>query len=222
VTITENSTLGFDVLGRHYDLPYDVAINPTKERLLIAATELFAMHGYTEVSMRDIADQLSITPGALYNHYSNKEMLWKAVLDQAASLYLLYFKHLEEEMCKAESFEALLDIIFLEPLKMSNTYTNYAFALIQAQQFRDKQAAQVFSGVFMGFGAKSLRSQFEAAIKQGFAQPFDTQTAAVAIIQSVMMAINATVQESLGTLVPFDATTQLIGIKQMILKLGRL
>jgi AcrR family transcriptional regulator len=87
--MNKSSNISFEVLGRHYDLPYDVSITPTKERILFVATELFAIKGYTAVSMRDIANKIDITPGALYNHYENKEKIRDAVIEQAESLYIL-------------------------------------------------------------------------------------------------------------------------------------
>ncbi|CAI8729478.1 HTH tetR-type domain-containing protein [Pseudomonas sp. IT-P74] len=39
------------------------------------AVELFARHGFSRVSMRDLATCLGITAGSLYNHIENKEAL---------------------------------------------------------------------------------------------------------------------------------------------------
>ena len=62
----------FDVLGKHYDLPYAEGTNRTKEQILIESTLLFALKGYSDVSMRDIAQKVGITPAALYNHFTTK------------------------------------------------------------------------------------------------------------------------------------------------------
>jgi uridine kinase len=103
---------------------------------------------------------------------------------------------------------------------MSNTFTNYGFALIQTQQLQDKKSAEVFYDIFIGFGTNSIKAQLDFAIEKKLAKPFDTQTAALIIIQGVMMAINAKIQKELGTVVPFDATEALEGIKQFIIKQG--
>ena len=49
----------------------------TKERILETSLALFAQRGYSGVSMRDIAEQLGVTKGALYKHYDSKQ----AILD---------------------------------------------------------------------------------------------------------------------------------------------
>ena len=52
----------------------------TKERILLAALELFARGGYEAVSVQDIADQLGITKGALYRHYRSKREIFESIL----------------------------------------------------------------------------------------------------------------------------------------------
>lgn len=47
----------------------------TADRIRRAATALFARHGYAAVSMRDIAGEVGIGAGALYNHFATKQDL---------------------------------------------------------------------------------------------------------------------------------------------------
>ena len=54
----------------------------TKERILLEALELFARDGYEAASMRDIADRLGITKGALYRHYRSKRDIFDAILSR--------------------------------------------------------------------------------------------------------------------------------------------
>ncbi|MDL2218734.1 TetR/AcrR family transcriptional regulator [Ruminococcaceae bacterium OttesenSCG-928-O06] len=51
-----------------------------KEEILNTARRLFNQRGYNEVSMRDIADALSISVGNLTYHYPRKEDLMEAVV----------------------------------------------------------------------------------------------------------------------------------------------
>lgn len=43
-----------------------------RERILAAASELFAHHGYHATSIRDVARAVGVTVGALYAHFSGK------------------------------------------------------------------------------------------------------------------------------------------------------
>ncbi|ACU75406.1 transcriptional regulator, TetR family [Catenulispora acidiphila DSM 44928] len=47
----------------------------TRRRILDSATEVFAEHGYSGASMRDIAERLGITKAGLYYHFASKEEL---------------------------------------------------------------------------------------------------------------------------------------------------
>ena len=52
----------------------------TKERILLEALDLFAREGYEAVSVRDIADRVGLTKGALYRHYRSKRDIFDSIL----------------------------------------------------------------------------------------------------------------------------------------------
>ncbi len=55
-------------------------MSDTKERILLAALELFARDGYEAVSVSDIAGSLCMTKAALYKHYRNKRDIFDSIL----------------------------------------------------------------------------------------------------------------------------------------------
>lgn len=58
----------------------------TRERLLLAATRLFADSGYRGASVRDICNQAGANPGAISYHFGGKRQLYRSVLRQAAAV----------------------------------------------------------------------------------------------------------------------------------------
>jgi len=52
----------------------------TKERILLAALELFSRDGYEAVSVSMIAGTLNMTKGALYKHYKSKRDIFEQIL----------------------------------------------------------------------------------------------------------------------------------------------
>jgi len=56
----------------------------TREKLLLAATRLFAEHGYAGASVRDICNHAGANPGAVSYHFNGKRHLYRAVLRHAA------------------------------------------------------------------------------------------------------------------------------------------
>jgi AcrR family transcriptional regulator len=56
------------------------AAEDTRRRILDAATELFNQRGYAGTSIRDIAERLGMTKGALYYHFASKDDLLQAMV----------------------------------------------------------------------------------------------------------------------------------------------
>jgi AcrR family transcriptional regulator len=56
------------------------AAEVTRARILEVATELFYARGYAGTSIRDIAEALGLTKGALYYHFAGKEALLDAMV----------------------------------------------------------------------------------------------------------------------------------------------
>lgn len=54
----------------------------TIANILNAAEELFLARSFASVSMRDIAEQVNMTKGALYHHFDSKEALYVAMMQR--------------------------------------------------------------------------------------------------------------------------------------------
>lgn len=54
----------------------------TDKRILDAAAGLFAMRGFTAVTMKDICAAASISRGGLYRHYSSTAMVFTAIIER--------------------------------------------------------------------------------------------------------------------------------------------
>ena len=61
-------------------------IADTRDRLLDAATGLFADAGYRGASVRRICDLANANPGAVSYHFGGKRQLYRAVLRRAGTL----------------------------------------------------------------------------------------------------------------------------------------
>ena len=59
-----------------------------RRRLLERAVELFALHGYDELSMSAIAREAGISKPLLYHYFRSKRDLFEAALTQAAELHV--------------------------------------------------------------------------------------------------------------------------------------
>jgi AcrR family transcriptional regulator len=206
----------FEVLGHSYCLPLSEERIPTKERILLEASILFAIKGYASVSIRDIADKVGITPGALYNHFGGKDALLDAVLNQAKELYLIYYKHLDECLNYVTNFDELLDILFLEPIQMRNEYTNYVFSLVITEQLHNKKAGEIYIHDFIGYGISFLQNWFDLSVERGWAKPFDTKATAEIIINCVLATITMMIQRDTGNESPHNSVGTLSELKEYL------
>jgi AcrR family transcriptional regulator len=113
----------------------------TRQDLLAAAQRLFLSQGFTATPMRQIAREVGITPGAIYNHYPGKDQLFTAVLQNAApydELFALWDK------MEADSAEDLVRQTFRAALAFVMDHQDYLqLALIDAQE-RDGVALVAF------------------------------------------------------------------------------
>jgi AcrR family transcriptional regulator len=57
---------------------------PSFDRLLAAARELFAADGYAATSLDDVCDRAGVTKGSLYHHFRGKAELFEAVFEEEA------------------------------------------------------------------------------------------------------------------------------------------
>lgn len=68
----------------------------TRARIEAAAVELFARKGVDGTSVRDIAEKVGVSEGALYRHFSSKDEL-------ARELFLTRYAALAREICAIEA-----------------------------------------------------------------------------------------------------------------------
>jgi AcrR family transcriptional regulator len=60
-------------------------VDERRKQLLELGTELFARHGYEELTMAQIAREAGISKALLYHYYSSKQAYFVATLEQAAA-----------------------------------------------------------------------------------------------------------------------------------------
>jgi len=60
--------------------PYQNGIR-SRRKIIESASRIFASHGYNSGSLRQIANEVGVTPAALARHFGNKEGLLSAVLE---------------------------------------------------------------------------------------------------------------------------------------------
>src|SRR5262249_24455017 len=70
----------------------------TRRNLLAAARHLFAARGVEDTTIADIAERADIAIGSFYNHFSTKEELLDALIEQALSEQLRLLQRRQAEL----------------------------------------------------------------------------------------------------------------------------
>ncbi|GAB2843878.1 TetR/AcrR family transcriptional regulator [Actinocorallia aurea] len=110
-----------------------------REQLLGVAAELFATRGYAETTMRDIADASGILAGSIYHHFSSKEAILDAILQEF--LVGLHGRFSAVEKAGNDPRETLSELIRISFLTIQDTphevavYQNETDNLLRHQDF---------------------------------------------------------------------------------------
>ena len=68
-------------MAKRMKVPQQRAIE-TRLRIVEAAYRVFSRRGYGQATVDEIGDEAGVSMGALYHHFSSKEELFRAILDQ--------------------------------------------------------------------------------------------------------------------------------------------
>lgn len=149
----------------------------TKERILLTALQLFARDGYEAVSVRNIAEELGITKGALYRHYKNKRDIFDSIVDrmiqidaQRAKEYQMPVEQYDEmsESYANTSWENI-EKYTIEQMKF---WTEDSFALLfrrmlTLEQYRNAEMAELYSQCIVEGPVSYMEDLFRELTKKG-------------------------------------------------------
>jgi TetR/AcrR family transcriptional regulator, transcriptional repressor for nem operon len=143
-------------------------MNDTREYIIDQAYSLFITKSYEAVSISEISKAIGFTKGALYHHFTNKEELFRAVIDKYLLITeisiptddLSLAQFMEESLKKAE--EIVRNILGEKPAYIP---INYFALLIDA--FRHYPGFAEEKGQYIGIEINRIKSVLDNAIKRG-------------------------------------------------------
>ncbi|MGN1195305.1 MAG: TetR/AcrR family transcriptional regulator, partial [Acutalibacteraceae bacterium] len=113
----------------------DLKTEITKERILKAATEEFALYGYDGATVNQICQKHSISKGLIYHNFDGKEGLYLCCVEQAVNQFISYMSR--------QKFGADFKLYMKERCKFFEMYPYYsqlifAVVLTDSSDFADK------------------------------------------------------------------------------------
>jgi AcrR family transcriptional regulator len=132
-----------------------------RKQLLAQCFDLFAQHGYSALSMRQIAEELEVSTGTLYHYFPTKEALFQQLVEEvtqqtifAAVSQLQQGGPLEERLVALFSFLAQHEdelrkqlLVTLNYYQHRNLYGQAAGEILQAGADRYGQALRECAGL---------------------------------------------------------------------------
>ena len=115
----------------------------TRHRLIAAASRQFAHRPYSLVSLDDILTEAELTKGAMYFHFSSKQALALAIVDDLSEITRAAVTELLAR--KMSGLETLIDLVYL--LAVQDTEQEVARAGVRLLETLDKTPALLQSWI---------------------------------------------------------------------------
>ncbi|MGE3269240.1 MAG: TetR/AcrR family transcriptional regulator [Chloroflexota bacterium] len=147
-----------------------------QEKILDAALDVFAEHGYQEATVDEIASTASTSKGGIYFHFPGKDAIFMALLDRSARQLLA---RVAESVASEPDPIAKVDAALQALAETFGSHRSLArLFLIEARgagpRFHSRMAE--VQARFVAF----LQQHLEEAVRQGLVPPFDTEVASQA------------------------------------------
>jgi TetR/AcrR family transcriptional regulator, transcriptional repressor for nem operon len=126
-----------DQTGRAMTEPSERQAGTTRQRLIAAASRQFAHHPYSMVSLDDILAEAELTKGAMYFHFSSKQALASAIIDDLTEMSRAAVTELLAR--KMSGLETLIDLVYR--LAVQNTQHEVARAGVRLLDTLDNTTA---------------------------------------------------------------------------------
>ena len=161
----------------------------TKEKILMTALQLFARDGYEAVSVRNIAEELNITKGALYRHYKNKRDIFDSIVERMIQIDA---ERAREHQMPEEKFDAAPDAYENASVQSIQEYTIEQFRfwtenefashfrkMLTLEQYRNAEMAELYSQCIVAGPVAYMEDLFRELIKKDVLKKEDPRQLAV-------------------------------------------
>ncbi len=146
----------------------------TKDLILKASMELFSEYGYKAASVRKIAAKVGIRESALYNHFTNKEEIFKAV---ASTLFSTPTSASQSERSVAERAKDgkkfLFSFIVGYKLMTFDAKNERLFRILMIELLQNKTIRESFKSEFHNNNIKMLSEAFFVMMQEDIVRSGD-------------------------------------------------
>lgn len=153
---------GFDITG-------------TKLKLFEKAINLFATHGYANVSVRDIANAVGLNPASIYNHFPSKEAFLAEAWRFYREKYHQYLTPIEDilGMISVVPMSEIRDKLYpIYPPELVNVMEEIAVIAL-AEYRRNSGADELIADVFIETPKEYIGAVLRELVGRDIIEPLD-------------------------------------------------
>ena len=122
----------------------------TKERILMAALDMFSQKGYEGTNIRELAASLGLVKSGIYKHFESKEAIWNALLDRMIAYYAERFGSAERLPPVPDSPEEFIAMAMrMANLTIHDEQIVKTRKVLTLEQFRDDRARDLATKHFL-------------------------------------------------------------------------
>jgi AcrR family transcriptional regulator len=159
----------------------------TKEKIRLAAMELFIKQGYHATSIDDVAKQAEISKGLLYNYFKGKEDLLATMVETRVGELISV---MEEAAAIDQPDDQLRHIIEGAIDNVHHHPAVYRFYLHLQTQPEADQVLSNYSRILIGESARQFQLQCEMFEKMGVEEPRKRSLYFSSTLQGIMLMIS--------------------------------
>lgn len=124
--------------------------NDTKEKILVAALEMFAQKGYAGTNIRELTASLGLVKSSMYKHFKSKEEIWDMLLDRMIAYYAERFGSAENLPPVPDSPEELVAMTMrMVRFTVHDEKIILTRKVLAIEQYRDERARALASKHFL-------------------------------------------------------------------------
>ena len=146
----------------------------TKERILMAALEMFSQNGYAGTNIRELAASLGMGKSSLYRHFESKEAIWNALLDRMIAYYGERFGSAEHLPPAPDSLE---DFVLMTMRMVNLTIRDEQIVktrkVLTLEQYRDERARDLATKHFLTGLTEMFTRIFSVMMEKGLLKKND-------------------------------------------------
>lgn len=149
----------------------------TKERILKESMKLFSTNGFEAVSIRAIARAVGVGNSALYKHFTSKQAIFDAMVEQSEQHFLQYCSYVQDSIKCMDDFVKMCISMF--EFQIGDEWIVMFRRILLIEQFKNEKMEKIFKFFFVELPLTSQKAIFEKLIQDGMMKKKDPEVLAL-------------------------------------------